>query len=228
MLGGLLRLRPFQSDPNDAECAGRIARLEETVRKEDEDEMERRRNPCRNTSAPSGSTVRASSRSGISICSDDIAPHFDPPLIIRSNTAPAEGLEWGRWRNDGIPHPLHFVELFRLVFIGYFPLMNSGVPRWLLFLLNSAIYFPYTSSITVSSGSRNLMKLGELQAILWRDHRIGLCQRRELIIRRMGNRFLGGGFPHDFEVGFRESEPRLTNPVVLPTGILGRPIILPN
>ena len=106
--------------------------------------------------------------------------------------------------------------------------MDRGVPRWLLFILNSEIYFPYSSSTTGSSDSRNLTTFDELQAILWRDRRVGLCQWREIIYRRLRNRFPGGGFPRDFELGFRESALRLTNPVVLPTGILGRPIILSN
>ena len=117
------------------------------------------------------------------------------------------------------------MELFRIVSIGEFPLMNRGVPRLLLFILNSEIYFPHISSIAGSSDIRNLMNFDELHAILRRDHRIGLCPWMALIIRNLRSRFLGGGSPQDFEASFRDSDLRLANREVLPTGILGRPII---
>ena len=91
------------------------------------------------------------------------------------------------------------MELFLLVLIGDFPLLHRGVPRWLLLLLNSEIYFHRPRSLTSAADSRNLMSFDELHVLLRREHRIGLCQWRELIIRRMRNRFLGGGFPRDFE-----------------------------
>ena len=106
-LGELLRLRPYQSDPNGVACAERIKRLGETVRKEGEDELGRQRSVLPGTDSQSVSSGRESSHSGISICTDDIPPNYNPPLLIRSNPISAEGIERDRWLNDGIPHPIH-------------------------------------------------------------------------------------------------------------------------
>ena len=177
-LGELIRLRPYQTDPYDNACAERIAQLQETIRMEDEDEQARERNQGRNESIPS-SHSGSSAHSGITICTDDILPNFRPRETNWIQPVPDEGLEWGRWLNNGIPHVERCIELFRLVLIGDFPLMNRGVPRWLLFILNAEIYFTLHSSIASSPDSRNLMSFREMRDLMWTDHRIGLCQRRE-------------------------------------------------
>ena len=113
--------------------------------------------------------------------------------------------------------------LFRLVPIGDFPLLRRWVTRWSPLLLNSEIYFSWPSSSEGASDSRNLMSSDELQVLLRSEHRVGLCQWGELIIRRLRNRFSGGGFPRDFEDVFRRSEQRFANPDIFPTAMLGRP-----
>ena len=192
-LGELLRLMPYQTNPDDLACDERIAELEETVMKEEEEEAARQRNIAQNMTTQNISSDEENVRSGISIRTEDIPPNYNPPLSERrSNPIPADGTEWDKWIYDGIPNPLTCMELFRSVLIGDFPLMNRGVPRWLLFILNCEIFSPYESSIRGPSDSRNLTTFGELNAILWRDHRIGLCQWRELIIRGLRSRVLGG------------------------------------
>ena len=180
-------------------------------------------NPQPRTSGQSAVSVRASSQSGISITTDDVPPDFDQWVILRStNPVPAEGVDWGRWLNNGIPYPLHCMELFRLVLIGGFPLLHRGVPRWMLLFLHSEIYFHWPSSLAGAADSRNPMSFDELHVLLWREHRTGLCQWGEIIIRRLRNRFPAGGPPRDFDAAFRQSEQRLLNPDILPIGVLGR------
>ena len=56
-----------------------------------------------------------------------------------------------------------------------------------------------------------------------RGHRICICQWRELVIRRLRSRFLGVGFPNDFESTCRNSELRGISPDIRPSGPIGRP-----
>ena len=72
-------------------------------------------------------------------------------------------------------------------------------------------------------GRRNLMTFGELQSLLWRERRIGIRQWRALVIRRIRSRFIGGGFPRDFDHAFRGPEARNLHSDILATGKLGRP-----
>ena len=147
------------------------------------------------------------------------SPHTCGP---NGHTCAPGGQNWGRWLNDGIPNPHVCIELFRLVLIVEFPLPNRGVPRWLLYISNTEIYPPWFSSI-VAEDSRILMNFDELRALMRREHRIGICQWRELVIRRMRTRFLGGGFPHDFEYILRNSALRGLRPDIIPSGPVGRP-----
>ena len=52
---------------------------------------------------------------------------------------------------------------------------------------------------------------------------IGICQRRELVVRRLRSPFWRGGCPRDFEQSFRESELRVLRPDILFAGQLGSP-----
>ena len=56
-----------------------------------------------------------------------------------------------------------------------------------------------------------------------RGQRIGICQWRELVIRRLRSRFLGGGSPTDFESAFHNSDLRGLNPDIAPSGPVGHP-----
>ena len=100
------------------------------------------------------------------------------------------GLNWDRWLNGAVAIPFARIELHRLVLIGDSPLPNRGVPRWLLYILNREIYLPLP--INAPTGGRNVMTFDWIQALLRSEHRIGLRQRRELIIRRARSRFPGG------------------------------------
>ena len=56
-LGQMLRMRPYQSDPNDAACSERIVLLEDTVRQEDENDADRLLVTSQSDNLPSGSAV---------------------------------------------------------------------------------------------------------------------------------------------------------------------------
>ena len=103
-----------------------------------------------------------------------------------------------------------------------FPLMNRGVPMWLLFVLNEEIYFPHRSSQNISSSSRNFMTFKEMRDLFWMDHRIGLRQWRELTIRSLRIHFVDGGYPQDFESEFRRLAPPAGPVPFLRSGRVGR------
>ena len=126
-LGELIRLMPYQTDPDDSVCAERIARLQETVRKEEEDEEARERNRGRLESVPSIHS-ESSARSGITICTDDIPPNFHPAGTTWSHPVPIAGEEWDRWLVRGIPHVERCIEISRLVLINDFHLWIGGYP----------------------------------------------------------------------------------------------------
>ena len=65
----------------------------------------------------------------------------------------------------------------------------------------------------------NLTTFGELQFSLWKDHRVGICLWRELIICRLGTKY--GSSPSDFEQSFRESDMVDGSPDILVTGDIG-------
>ena len=103
-----------------------------------------------------------------------------------------------------------------------FPLMNRGVPMWLLFVLSEEIYFPHHSSPNSSSSSRNFMTSKEMHGLLWMDRRIGLRQWGELTIRNLRSHFADGGYPQDFESEFRRLAHRAGPVPVLRSGRIGR------
>ena len=93
-LGDLLRMRPYQIDPNDPVCADRIDRVEESIRNHDADERRSHLNPEPRSSEQRAISVRASAQSGISITTDDMPPDFNEPLLLRStNPIPSEGVD---------------------------------------------------------------------------------------------------------------------------------------
>ena len=165
LLGELLRLQICQRGPNDPACAVGIAQLRSSSATYEEDEQVRCWNPQLRTSERSWSTAAVGAPSRESTTYDGV------PLAARSSTPVSEGVVHGeRWLNDGIPNPLVCIELCRLVLVGEFPLPNRGVPRWLLYILNSEIYSPCSSK--GAADIRNLMTFDEMHALMRREHRI--------------------------------------------------------
>ena len=204
LLGYFLRLREVQRDPDDPVCDGRIVRLR-VASNAYEEERSTAWNPQLSTGERSVSSASIGRSEGSSS-----AP--TPPLEGRTSTpAPPGGENWEKRLNDGIPNSHDCLDMFRLVPIGVFPLPSRGVPRWILYILNIEIYFTWFSSVGAAD-IRNLMNFDELHALMWREHRIGICQWRELVIRRLRSIFSGGGFPHDFESTVLNSELRGLNP----------------
>ena len=68
------------------------------------------------------------------------------------------------------------------------------------------------------------MSFDGLHALLWLDHRIGICRWRELAFRRLRVIFLGGCVARDFESAFRQSAPHLSTPEIPRTGMMGDPM----
>ena len=206
LLDELLILQRYQTDPGDPECQSRIDDLRVRVALQARDDREREEAEHQavfdNITDPVAYGVRRDSLSHTStIAAHDACSEFTP--------TPSIG--WSSWLDQGIPEIAVCLELFRLVRIGCFPYPNYDGPRWLWYLLNREICMP-TWSVELG-----LCNFRGLHGLLWRERRNGLCQRRELAIRRTRRDF--GPPPHDFEAAFRDSHEAELGPDIL---ILGR------
>ena len=182
-LGADRIMRHYQIGPNDRARAERVEILRESIAAYEEAKRARPRNPQPMYSRTIAGTVHGHIKS---------SSHKENAAYGTDQEQSDFPDDWVLWLGRCVPELIQFLAIFRLVAISAPPFPHHDVPMRILILLDREIVTPDHGQIGGTNAC--LRPFEERRGILRRERRLGLCQRREMIIRRMGRPFVGFSF----------------------------------